>query len=273
LAICRDGAAHRGEGHGAEGAELDIVFACPYDFDGFAHRFGELCGFAGEVRQQASAKAAAYELDMWGYVFAWDAQYAGQLIHDDAGALHGGPQVAFVAVLPVSETVHGFHGRVSEDRCFIKCFEGMGRGSHGGVEVALVVFDREAFGFGEVPELLFKGGGVKGVETLVVPGDVEGFTALECRPIRVRDHRDSFVVVFADHPLGFECADNSFYLQGGGIIVADELAAEDRAVFHRSVDHAGDFRVDAVYGATGDLEGDIEPGHRLAEDLEVLRVF
>src|SRR5262249_12538323 len=58
-----------------------------------------------------------------------------------------------------------------------------------------------------------------------------------------------------------------------GLVVALQLAAGDRAVLDRGVEHAGQLDVDAVNRRARDLVGRIETLHTLADQLPVLRVL
>ena len=93
----------------------------------------------------------------------------------------------------------------------------------------------------------------------------EGGEAAARRPVTLRDHGDR--IVKADDALDTLDLHRRRGIDGG------ELAAMDGCRLDRRVEHPGQLNVDAVLHPARDLGRDVEPWHRPADDLVVLRLL
>src|SRR5580693_246367 len=84
-------------GSGAIEIVADVVLARPDDLHGRAGITGDERGFHGVILDEAAAKTAADEGDMYFDVFAWNAERAGDRCCGRSGDLRRRPQFAGIA--------------------------------------------------------------------------------------------------------------------------------------------------------------------------------
>ena len=238
-----------------------VLLARPHQLHRLADLFGDQDRLPHLVVDRAASEAAAEEAVVDVDLLGLEAGGGGRLTDSAHRRLRADPDVEFVG-LQVHRGVERLHGGMREMRRFVGRLDDLAAFSEFGIDVAVVArahhrpVQRVAIKLGELRAVGFAG-------FAGVPFRLEQRQRFLGAPEAVGDDGDR--VVELDDLLHAAAA------LGRRLIDASEFAAEHRTGGDRGIDHAGQPRIDGEPGGAVDLERRIEPRHRLADELELVR--